>query len=100
MKEKKITLYFLLGIIFAIFLIYIGSSTLSQYNQDKIWTYIIWCFEKQDFNIFLQLIFPFISGMIGGLASYYIGKADREYDSKKLNGNGSLYIWLGGLAGW
>ncbi|MEX3746532.1 hypothetical protein [Lysinibacillus xylanilyticus] len=100
MKDKKNTLYFLLGVIFAGFSIYIGSSALSQYNRDEIWNYIIWCFKKQDFNIFLQLIFPFASGLIGGLASYYIGKADREYDSKKLNGKGSLYIWLGGLAGW
>lgn len=82
------------------FFTYIGSSVISEYNQDKIWSYIIWCFTQQEFNVFNQLVFPFISGLIGGLASYYIGKADSAYDSRKLNGKGFLYIWLGGLAGW
>lgn len=96
----KKAFYFLCGIIFAGISIFLGGSILPEYNHEKIWNYIIWCFEEEDFNIFLQLIFPFISGLIGGYASYYIGKADREYDPQKLNGKSSLYIWLGGLAGW
>lgn len=69
--------------------------------MDVIGEYIIWCFREENFNIFIQLIFPFIAGTIGGWASYAIMKRDGEsFDPKKLEGSKSLHVWLGGLAGF